>query len=165
VDPHWSDIIINPTRSAIMCSDTWATVSCSYRADLLSSSPQKALLAAAPEPFAHPNGIPVAARKLRLMKLPTRTPALHSAWLLVLLRSYGTCAGTHAEAKAFLQKKYFYFEQPDLSMPLFAFVGRITQQKVPPCFHTVFPHPSAASLLMLRSHWTAGRASDPEHRG
>jgi hypothetical protein len=38
--------------------------------------------------------------------------------------------GTHAEAKAFLQKKYFYFEQPDLSMPLFAFVGRITQQKV-----------------------------------
>lgn len=55
-----------------MCSDTWATVSCSYRADLLHSSPQKALLAAAPEPFAHPNGIPVVARKARLMRLPTR---------------------------------------------------------------------------------------------
>jgi hypothetical protein len=55
-----------------MCSDTWATVSCSYRADLLHSSPQKALLAAAPEPFAHPNGIPVVGRKARLMRLPTR---------------------------------------------------------------------------------------------
>lgn len=39
-------------------------------------------------------------------------------------------AGTHDEAKAFLQKQYFYMDTPDLSIPLFAFVGRVTQQKV-----------------------------------
>jgi hypothetical protein len=38
--------------------------------------------------------------------------------------------GTHDEAKAFLQKQYFYMDTPDLSIPLFAFVGRVTQQKV-----------------------------------
>ncbi len=35
----------------------------------------------------------------------------------------------HEEAKGILQMKYFGFERPDLSIPLFAFIGRITQQK------------------------------------
>ena len=109
VDPHWADIVINPTRAALMCSDTWATVSCSYRSDLLNNSPLQALLRAAAEPFAHPNGIPVAARRLRLSKLP---------------------GNTHEEAKGILQMKYFHMERPDMSIPLFAFVGRITLQKV-----------------------------------
>ena len=108
VDPHWHDVVINPTRAALMCSDTWATVSRSYRQDLLSSSPLRSLLQLAPHPFAHPNGIPVKARLARLASLATPT---------------------HAEAKAALQRKYFGFETGDPSIPLFAFVGRITLQK------------------------------------
>lgn len=108
VDPHWSDIVVNPTRAALLCSDTWATVSRSYRQDLLNDSPLRSLLRLAPHPFAHPNGIPVKARLQRLQSLP---------------------ASTHEAAKAALQKKYFGFDTPDPSMPLFAFVGRITLQK------------------------------------
>ena len=108
VDHQWHDTVLNPTRAALLCSDTWATVSRSYRADLLSSSPQRSLLRLAPHPFAHPNGIPVVARLERLSALPTPT---------------------HAEAKTALQRKYFGFEHGDPSLPLFAFVGRITLQK------------------------------------
>lgn len=95
VDPFWSDVVrravvvfagvcesvqvLNPTRCALLSSDTWATVSrwlfsaehvcalCShaprchrsYRADLLASSPLREILRLAAHPFAHPNGIPV----------------------------------------------------------------------------------------------------------
>jgi starch synthase len=38
------------------------------------------------------------------------------------------CA-SHAEAKADLQRRYFGMERPDASIPLLAFVGRITAQK------------------------------------
>lgn len=108
VDPYWQDIVINPTRAALLCSDSWATVSRSYRGELLSGSPLRPLLRLAPHPFAHPNGIPVKARQGRLNSLPTKT---------------------HEEAKAVLQRKYFNMTHPDLSVPLFAFVGRITLQK------------------------------------
>jgi glycogen synthase len=108
VDPHWHDVVINPTRAALLCSDTWATVSRSYRADLLSGSPLRSLLRLAPHPFAHPNGIPVKARASRLASLATPT---------------------HEDAKAALQRKYFGFAAGDASIPLFAFVGRITLQK------------------------------------
>jgi starch synthase len=108
VDPYWNDIVINPTRAALLCSDTWATVSRSYRDDLLSSSPLRALLRLSPHPFAHPNGIPVVAREKRLRGLPFNS---------------------HESAKIELQRKYFKFATPDPSIPLFAFVGRITLQK------------------------------------
>lgn len=108
VDPHWADIVINPTRCALLCSDTWATVSRSYKEDLLNGSPLRPLLRLAPMPFAHPNGIPVHARMKRLSNLP---------------------ANTHEEAKASLQKKYFGSHATDPSIPLFAFVGRVTAQK------------------------------------
>lgn len=108
VDPYWADVVINPTRAALLCSDTWATVSRSYRTDLLSSSPLRSLLRLAPHPFAHPNGIPVKARASRLQSLPFNT---------------------HEAAKAALQRKYFGMERPDPTLPLFAFVGRITAQK------------------------------------
>jgi glycogen synthase len=108
VDPHWDKIVVNPTRAALLSSDTWATVSRSYRQDLLNSSPLRSLLRLSAQPFAHPNGIPVKARVARLAQLPAKT---------------------HEEAKSMLQKKYFGFEQVDLSLPLFAFVGRITMQK------------------------------------
>ncbi len=109
VDHNWHDHVLNPTRAALLCSDSWSTVSRSYRADLLGSSPLRGLLRLAPQPFAHPNGIPVKARLARIEALPTPT---------------------HDSAKGALQKKYFGFHEPDLSIPLFAFVGRITLQKV-----------------------------------
>jgi len=80
-------------------------VSRSYRGDLLNSSAVRHLLRLAPQPFAHPNGIPVALRKKRLENLPV---------------------STHEDAKAILQRKYFGYEQPDFTIPLLGFVGRIT---------------------------------------
>jgi len=47
----------------------------------------------------------VALRKKRLEKLPV---------------------STHEDAKAILQRKYFGYEQPDFTIPLLGFVGRIT---------------------------------------
>lgn len=108
VDPSWDKTVINPTRASLLCSDSWATVSRSYRADLLASSPLRAILELAPHPFAHPNGIPAKSREARLKKLPF---------------------ANHEEAKAEIQKRYFGLERPDPTIPLFAFVGRITAQK------------------------------------
>lgn len=108
VDPHWHDLVINPTRAVLLCTDTWSTVSRSYRTDLLNSSPLRGLLGLTPQPFAQLNGIPVKARLARIMRLPTPT---------------------HEAAKEALQRKYFRFHGADPSIPLFAFVGRITLQK------------------------------------
>eukprot|EP01054_Gregarina_sp_Poly1_P010510 Gregarina_sp_Poly_1__10509@NODE_771_length_6345_cov_302_800414_g302_i1_p1_GENE_NODE_771_length_6345_cov_302_800414_g302_i1NODE_771_length_6345_cov_302_800414_g302_i1_p1_ORF_typecomplete_len1506_score271_50Glyco_transf_5/PF08323_11/2_1e35Glycos_transf_1/PF00534_20/2_6e21AMPK1_CBM/PF16561_5/1_8e20Glyco_trans_1_4/PF13692_6/1_4e09Alphaamylase/PF00128_24/3_8e05Glyco_trans_4_4/PF13579_6/0_022Glyco_trans_4_4/PF13579_6/9_5e03Glyco_transf_4/PF13439_6/9_8e03Glyco_transf_4/PF13439_6/0_029Melibiase/PF02065_ len=113
VDPLWSQTIINPSRCALMSCDQWGTVSRSYRDDLRgtagsSPSPLAPLLNKFPVPFATPNGIPIATRKARLNALPFKN---------------------HTEAKGFIQKKYFGFETPDLSIPVFAFIGRITSQK------------------------------------
>lgn len=90
-----------------MCSDQWATVSCSYRQDLLNGSSLCNFLRSKPQPFAHPNGIPI---KERLKKLDAAAP-------------------DHLTAKKLLQQKYFHFGELDDSIPLFAFVGRITNQK------------------------------------
>ena len=60
-----------------------------------------------PQPFAYPNGIPI----------ETRLKALDKA------------APNHLEAKRRIQVKYFGYQDLDDSVPLFAFVGRITQQK------------------------------------
>jgi starch synthase len=108
MDDTWSDIVVNPSRCAVMASDSWGTVSRSYRADLLSGSPLRHLLRAAAHPFGFPNGIPIALRESRLAALPT---------------------ATHESAKAALQRRYFNMSQPDMSIPLFGFVGRITLQK------------------------------------
>lgn len=105
VNPAWQDCVINPTRAAIMTSDTWATVSWSYRADLLASSTLADLLSAAPQPFAHPNGIRLIARKAKLPHV------------------------THEQAKAQLQHTYFGPTGVDPNTCLLGFVGRITSQK------------------------------------
>ena len=108
VDDTWSDVVLNPSRCALLASDTWATVSKSYRADLLAGSPLRHILRQAPHPFGHANGIPVALREAKLQRLSTNT---------------------HATAKAALQRKYFGMQAPDESIPMFGFVGRITLQK------------------------------------
>lgn len=81
----------------------------SYRDDLLSSSPLCPLLQRHVNPFGFPNGILIPSRLNRLKNLSCKT---------------------HEEAKIYLQKKYFGYENGDLTIPLYAFVGRITEQKV-----------------------------------
>jgi starch synthase len=90
-----------------MVSDQWATVSRSYREDLLNSSSLCWLLRQKPEPFAFPNGIPIAERLKRL----------------------DAVAPDHQSAKRKLQQKYFNYQDLDDSIPLFSFVGRVTAQK------------------------------------
>lgn len=90
-----------------MLADQWATVSKSYREDLLNSSSLCWLLRQKPNPFAFPNGIPIQAR----------------------VQKMDAVAPDHMSAKRQLQKKYFNFGDLDDSIPLFAFVGRVTAQK------------------------------------
>lgn len=108
VNPWWSSTVINPSRCAILKSNSWGTVSPSYLKELLSGHPLNDILKIAKTPFAYPNGIRKAERE-------------------EALRVKG--AESHAKAKEILQKRYFGFESGDVTIPLFAFVGRITSQK------------------------------------
>lgn len=110
VDPAWQNYLYNPSRCALMCSDAWGTVSPSYRDELrrTGGSALAPLLNRYPMPFAYPNGVPLKARLERLNGLKFKT---------------------HEEAKGEIQREYFNFSEPDLSIPLFAFIGRITEQK------------------------------------
>lgn len=110
VDASWQNFLYNPSRCALMCSDAWGTVSPSYRDELrrAGGSALAPLLNRYPFPFAYPNGVPLKPRLERLAKLKFKT---------------------HEAAKAEIQRKYFQFAEPDLSIPLFAFIGRITEQK------------------------------------
>lgn len=108
VNPWWGATVVNPSRCALMKSDSWGTVSPSYLKELLSGHALADVLQVAKSPFAYPNGIRKAERE-------------------EALRVKG--ADSHAEAKAILQKRYFGFENGDATIPLFAFVGRITSQK------------------------------------
>jgi starch synthase len=112
IDPFWKHKVINPSRCAIYMSDQWGTVSPSYKKDLMDpnnkNSPLAPLLNNHQRPFAFPNGI---SRKQRLKALTEK-------------------AGTsREEAKKQIQLKYFGFQDADYSIPLYSFVGRITQQK------------------------------------
>jgi len=108
VDPFWKTKVLNPSRCALMTSDQWGTVSPSYRKDLIESSPLASLLKKHSRPFAFPNGI---IRQQRLKTLEEKVGV------------------DHFEAKKIIQKKYFNYSDVDHSIPLFSFVGRITQQK------------------------------------
>jgi len=108
VDPYWKARVINPSRCAILMSDQWGTVSPSYRKDLMETSPLASILNMHKKPFAFPNGI---FKEQRLKALTTKV------------------GSNKDEAKAKIQMKYFKYENGDLKVPLFSFVGRITQQK------------------------------------
>lgn len=107
VNPWWSGLVVNPSRCAILKCDSWGTVSPSYLKELLSGHPLSDILQIAKSPFAYPNGI----------RKQEREEALRQG------------AGSHSEAKEIIQKLYFGFETGNPSIPLFAFVGRITSQK------------------------------------
>ena len=107
IDPSWSNNIINPSRCAVMISDQWSTVSKSYRDEILAENSLQDLLRQKPQPFAHPNGIPIPER----------------------VRKLDLVAPDHLTAKAMLQKKYFNLEELNDDIPVFSFVGRVTTQK------------------------------------
>nr|XP_027193619.1 uncharacterized protein LOC113788356 [Dermatophagoides pteronyssinus] len=113
MDPYWDDSIINPSRAALLCTDNWCTVSPGYRDELLGlvpnvePSPLAPLLKLFKTPFATCNGIPIEARKNQLKSLSM----------------------TREETKRFLQMKYFNMTDPNLKIPIFSFIGRITEQK------------------------------------
>jgi starch synthase len=108
MDPYWKQRVVNPSRCAILNSDQWGTVSPSYRKDLMQFSPLNSLLNSHKSPFAFPNGI---FKEQRLRNLTNKLGKDRNV------------------SKIIIQKKYFKFESGDLSIPLFAFVGRITEQK------------------------------------
>ena len=111
----WDDYnpnCINPSRCVLMNCDQWGTVSRSYHQELLYTSPLKHQLKSEqfPLPFGFPNGVPIKARKAKLLE---------------------KCGGhiDHLECKLKIQQKYFKFKNLDDSVKIFSFVGRITEQK------------------------------------
>ena len=108
IDFSWKQKVINPSRCAIMMSDQWATVSNSYKQDLKNSSPLNYFLNQKPQPFSYPNGI---FKEKRLKQLNEK------------------CGLSRPECKKYIQQKYFGYGDADYSVPIFSFVGRITQQK------------------------------------
>lgn len=99
------DHSFDPSLSALLQTDQWATVSKKYRDELLESSPYNYFLRGFDHPFAYSNGIRFQERLQALSKLKMN----------------------HAEAKAFIQEKYFGDVDPEKC--LFVFVGRIVEQK------------------------------------
>jgi starch synthase len=108
IDPYWKVKILNPSRCAILLSDQWSTVSNSYKQDLQRNSPLASILNQKPHPFAYPNGI------FKEKRLKT------------LLEKAG---GNRNECKKYIQQKYFGYKDADYSVPVYSFVGRLTQQK------------------------------------
>ncbi|EME31445.1 starch synthase [Galdieria sulphuraria] len=107
-DPSWSQPIVNPSRCALLCSDTWGTVSNSYLEELVTFHPLKHILRLARCPFGYPNGIRKKERE-------------------ALLKTRG--GGSHLQAKTIIQQRFFQFQTLDASIPLFCFIGRVTSQK------------------------------------
>ena len=108
IDPLWSKKIINPSRCAIMMSDQWSTVSNSYKQELQTGSPLAWLLNQKKQPFAYPNGI---FKEKRLKQLLEKA------------------GGDRTQCKRYIQQKYFGYQDLELSVPVYSFVGRLTQQK------------------------------------
>ena len=108
IDPYWRVKILNPSRCALLLSDQWSTVSNSYKQDLQRNSPLAGILNQKPHPFAYPNGI------FKEKRLKT------------LLEKAG---GNRQECKKYIQQKYFGYGDADFSVPVYSFVGRLTQQK------------------------------------
>ncbi len=108
IDPTWEKRIVNPSRCAIIMSDQWGTVSKSYKEDLLNNSPLNFFLKQKPCPFGCSNGIDMDRRYNKFKEF---------------------CQGGRQGCKREIQQKYFGFDNADYSIPLYTFVGRLTEQK------------------------------------
>ena len=108
IDPNLHEKAINPSRCAILKSDQWATVSKAYKRHLQLNSPLADILNQKPCPFAYPNGI----------------------FIKKELKEIQLLAGKNKEeCKEYLQQKYFGFEKADYSIPVYSFIGEISEDK------------------------------------
>ena len=108
IDQNWKQKIINPSRCAIMMSDQWGTVSHSYKKDILATSPLNHILKQKKNPFSYPNGI-FKEKRIKILK--------------------EKAGGSKKECKKYIQQKYFGYQDVDYSVPIYSYIGRITQQK------------------------------------
>ena len=108
VDAYWDQVVINPSRCAIIMCDQWATLSHSYKDELVEKSPLGNLLMRKEDPFSFPNGILKKKRFNELLKVT---------------------GNDRIECKTYIQKKYFGYEQLNANVPIFTFIGRFIKQK------------------------------------
>ena len=108
IDPNSSQRVLNPSRCAILKSDQWATVSKAYKRHLQLNSSLADILNQRPCPFAYPNGIFINEKLKEMVKLT---------------------GGNKEECKKYIQKKYFGYENPDYSVPIYSFIGKIQENK------------------------------------
>lgn len=108
IDKTWEKKVINPSRSALMCSDQWATVSKTYQKEILCAASLKDFLFLKTSPFAFPNGVDGKKIKQQQEKL-----------------------SQHHIEKENILKEFFGFEQSSNldDVILFGFIGRICAQK------------------------------------
>ena len=108
IEPYSQNKMINPSRCAILKSDQWATVSKTYKRHLQLNSPLADILNQKPCPFSYPNGI-FTKKELKEIKL---------------------LAGKNKEeCKEYIQQKYFGYENSDYNVPLYSFIGEISEDK------------------------------------
>ena len=121
--------VFNPSRCALLLSDQWGTVSYSYMQDLLEHSPLNGILKKYKKPFGYPNGI-FKQNRINIIKE-------------MIQKSYEKVNNTKINienidlfdiklkhlCKEIIQKKYFKLDKLNDSIPVFSFIGRLTQQK------------------------------------
>lgn len=110
--------ILNASRCALLTADNWATVSKSYREEISVRDMQMELRLAR-APFAFSNGIPSR----------NRVESARKKWAEHEKLGKQGKPMCREEARKYVQATYFGMEHYDSSIPLFAFVGRISRQK------------------------------------
>ena len=128
IDPSWQKKVINPSRCALLKSDQWGTVSKSYMADLLNHSPLNGIMKMHKHPFGYPNGI---FKQNRIEKIKEMIQKVLSEENIKKdIKEIDIFDNElRSKCKEKIQKKYFKLPKLDDKIPLFSFVGRLTQQK------------------------------------
>ena len=108
IDPYWDQVVINPSRCALIMCDQWGTLSNNYKEELIEKSPLNKLLMKKDDPFSFPNGI---LKKIHFDNLIKE------------------CGNDRIECKKYIQKKYFGYDEINVNVPIFSFIGKFIKQK------------------------------------
>ena len=108
INPYENPKCFNPSRCAILKSDQWATLSRAYKRTLQLNSSLADLLNQKPCPFGYPNGIFI---NKKLKEFNEKN------------------GGNREECKRYIQQTYFGYNDIDFSVPVFSFIGGITEDK------------------------------------
>ena len=108
INPYENPKCFNPSRCAIIKSDQWGALSKSYKRTLQLNSPLADLLNQKPCPFAYPNGIFID-KKIKDFNKKN--------------------GGNKNECKRYIQQTYFGYNDINLNVPVFAYIGDITEDK------------------------------------